>query len=320
MSWSSAAAFYNQLGVMLRAGLTMPQAIEHAGRSASGFHAHHAASWSSGCAAGRSFAEQLATDGEEPIARALTLAGEQSGHLPEMVQEIAAINEHRMELRRLIIGRLIYPLLLVNVALLMPGVVQWFVKDGSLIGVFLPLILFWGLVTAAAIALYITRHSGLGARLALLPLVRTITDPLVAANTCLVLRSTTAAGMLHHRGLELAADGCGNRAMAARLRHAATELMSGRIPTFTAACATCDLPRTMLQLIEAGEVSGSLEVNLGRAAALARESFRERTMWAARIFTGLIYGIAIVLAVIAIMSVASSYAGQISAAANAMDE
>jgi type II secretory pathway component PulF len=309
MSWSSAAAFYNQLGVMLRAGLTIPQAIEHAGRSASGFHAQHAAAWSSGCAAGRSFAEQLAADGEEPIARALTMAGEQSGHLPEMVQQIAAFNEHRMELRRMIIGRLIYPLLLINVALLMPGVVKWFVKDRSMIGVFLPLILFWGFVVAAAVALYITRHSGLGARLALLPLVRTITGPLVAANTCLVLHATTTAGMLHHRGLELAADGCGNRAMAARLRHAATELMTGRIPTFTAACATCDLPRTMLQLIEAGEVSGSLEVNLGRAAALARESFKERTMWAARIFTGLIYTIAIVLAA---YTAVSMYGGMMS--------
>lgn len=309
MSWSSAAAFYNQLGVMLRAGLTIPQAIEHAGRSASGFHAQHAAAWSSGCAAGRSFAEQLAADGEEPIARALTMAGEQSGHLPEMVKEIASFNEHRMELRRMIIGRLIYPMLLINVALLMPGVVKWFVKDGSLIGVFLPLLLFWGFVVAAAISLYITRHSGLGARLALLPLVRTITGPLVAANTCLVLHATTTAGMLHHRGLELAADGCGNRAMAARLRHAANELMTGRIPTFTAACATCDLPRTMLQLIEAGEVSGSLEANLGRAAALARESFRERTMWAARIFTGLIYAIALVLAA---YTVVSMYAGMMS--------
>ena len=302
MSWASAAGFYHQLGVMLRAGLPIPQALEHAGRASSGFHAQHAPGWSAGCAAGNSFAEQLAAAGEEPITCALILAGEQSGRLPEMAQEIATINEHRLTLRRMVISQLLYPLLLINLALMMPGVIGWF-HDGSAWAIVLPPMLFWAVLGAAVTALYATREAGFGARLALLPLVRSLTGPLVAANTCLVLHATTTAGMLHHRGLELAADACGNRAMAARLRHAATEVMTGRIPTFTAACASCELPRTVLQLIEAGEVSGSLEANLGRAAAFSREAFRERTTWATRIFTGTIYAIAMLVAAATVMSI-----------------
>jgi general secretion pathway protein F len=316
MSWSSAAAFYHQLGIMLKAGLTIPQAIENAGRAATGFHARHAPAWAAACAGGRALAEPLAASGEEPVARALVLAGEQSGHLPEMVQEIAQINEHRMALRQLVIARLIYPLLLINVALVMPGFVSWF-TTGSIMRLVLAPLLFWGLVGGLAITVSVLRGSGVGARLALLPLVRTLTDPLIAANTCLVLRAAATAGMLHHRGMELAADGCGNSAMGARLHAAADGLMRGRLPNFTAACRECGLPRTVLQLIEAGEVSGALEENLGRAAALARESFRERTMWAARIFTGMVYAMALMLAA---YTVVTMYAGAVSAPMKMLEE
>lgn len=309
MSWSSAAGFYHQLGVMLRAGLTISQAVEAAGRAGGGHHAERSKAWSAGCTAGRSLAEQLAEDGEEPLAHALVLAGERSGHLPELVEEIAQFNEHRMALRRLLIGRLVYPVVLIHVALAVPGVPSaW--RDGSLWPILVGPLSLWGIAAVCWVLLLLSHRSGLGARLALLPGIRFLVAPLIAANTCLVLHATCKAGMLFHEGLEMAAGSCGNRAMAIRLQHAAREMINGRINSLAEALSACRMPPTVLQLVEAGEISGALESNLQRAGNYSREQFRERTTWATRIVSGTVYAIAMLLAAWTVLSMYSGMLGE----------
>jgi len=304
--------------MLLRSGLTISQAITHAGGATSGRHAALAPGWSSGCAGGEGLAPQLARAGEEPLAVALVAAGEASGRLPELCQELSELYDHRRALRSLFIGRLVYPLFLVHMTMLAGGVVGW-VRTGSALGLLLAPLLFWSAIAVAALVLVAARRSGLAARWALLPGARSLTLPLVTGNTCLVLRAGLSAGMLYHQALDLAANACGNRVVAADLRRVAGDLAGGRTPDLLTALTGLRFPRPVLQLVQTGEQSGTLEDALGRAATLQREAFRERTLWATRIAAGTCYAAAMGFAVWTIMGMAMGYIDQITSISAELD-
>lgn len=303
MSWSSAASFYRQLASLLRAGLPSAQALHHLTSSVGGWHGARTADWSRGCASGRALGEQLAASGEEPVAAALVRAGERCGRLPELCDEIAALNEHRIALRSLLVGRLIYPTLLANMAALVWGAVG-LVSGGGVASALAPIAGLWLAVALLATALWLARRSGLAARLALAWPARIVALPLIAANTCLVLRAGAAAGMLHHDALETASDACGNRVMRTRLRAEAQRLLTGSGENLATALAACGMPLLVVEQVRSGEIAGALEEHLARAARVMRESFRERSLWAARVAAGICYAIAAAAAVAVILGVA----------------
>jgi type II secretory pathway component PulF len=143
--------------------------------------------------------------------------------------------------------------------------------------------------------------------------------PMIVANTSQVLRAGLAAGMLVPDALELAAGGTGNRAMAERLRAAATDVRNGRLPDLAAALGACGFPSTELGLIANAEFAGKLEEVLRQVSVIAEESFRSRAMWTAKVFTGVVYTIALLVAAAAILSGAGAYIGQINEAAKDLD-
>lgn len=316
MSLSSTASFYHQLATLLRAGFTLAQALEHCAQTASGWHADQARRWSKGCGTGSSLHEQLTADHESPIAVALIRAGEHSGRLPELCDRIAVIAEHLNRLRSLMIGRLIYPLLLANVALAMPGVPKA-VLEGTIASVLIGPAILWTVIAITAVTAVVSTRSGLAARLSLLRGPRFLTLPWVASNTCQVLEAGVAAGMLFHDALELAAPACGNRVMAERLRRAADDLRQGRGSHLAGALRQVGFPTTVVQLVDGGEISGKLEDSLQRAAAFERENFESRSLWAARVVAGICYMAAILGAAYAVFSM---YAGYIQQAMEIADD
>lgn len=304
--------------MLLRSGLPMSQALEHAATASGGRHARLARAWSTGCAGGERLTPQMERDGEEPLAVAVVSAGEASGRLPELCQDLSTLYDHRRALRSLFVGRLVYPTVLVHVAMLCGGMVRWF-QTGDATALLLPPVLLWAALAMGALAFSVAHRRGLAARWALLPGARALSAPLIAGNTCLVLRAGLLAGMLYHQALELAAGACGNRVVADDLRRAAGDLASGRTPDLRTALAGVGFPRPVLQLVQTGETAGTLDDTLGRAATLQREAFRERTLWAARIAAGACYAAALAFAAWTVLDLGIAYARQIEAVDRELD-
>ncbi len=288
MNWARTATFHEQLAVTLNAGLTITQAVQLAGDTAGGELRAHGRQWSAGCAAGRGLAEQLAAAQQPGFDVALIKAGETSGRLTEMCRDLAAHYRHRIELRTLVISKLVYPVILIHVTLLALGIVLTFQSGWSpwiILG--LP-VLLWICVGGAWFGLRLLGAST-RATIALSGPFALLTLPLVAANTCTVLRAALSAGLLMPDALELTAGACGNQVMGQRLADAGRALRHNRLDSLTAALRTVDLPDIVVSHVGSGEKSGKLDETLGQAATLMRESFRLRAEWTARIVCGTIY-------------------------------
>ncbi|MBA3708809.1 MAG: type II secretion system F family protein [Planctomycetes bacterium] len=319
MSWKSAARFYHQLALVHRTGIAIAPAVEMAGIASSDRHRALAPAWSRGCATGGQLADQLEASEEPALSVALIRAGETSGKLPEMAQTIAEHYEHAIALRSLVIARLIYPVILVNFALMVPAIPPVFLGTAPAWMVLVGPGALWGVVAVMVVVGIATKRSGLAARFALRRGLRFFTIPLILANTCTVLRASLGAGMLVPDALELAAGSCGNRAVAARLTAAAADVRNDRLPDLTSALETCPFPYDLMQLIRNGETAGKVEETLRQVAVVSEESFRSRTMWAAKILAGIAYGLAILVAVIVIFSMMSGYVNMISSTARELD-
>ena len=193
-------------------------------------------------------------------------------------------------LRGLAVGKLIYPIFLLHMALIVPAIPKVF-GEGSLWWLLAGPGMVWLIAGGLVIAAKVWHESGVLARLALLPGPSFLTMPFLTCNTCLVLAAAMAAGMKVRDALELAADACGNRIFAARLHAAAADVERGILPNLTTAVRRAGLPERICDLIASGEQSGSLETVLDQAAVAARESFQSRMTWATKIFTSLVYGL-----------------------------
>ncbi len=69
-----------------------------------------------------------------------------------------------------------------------------------------------------------------------------------------------------------------------------------------------------------GEFSGKLDETLQQCTILQLESFRLRTQWAARVGTGMIYGLSVLTAVVVILHLWAAYFGVIAGAAQGVVE
>ncbi len=318
MSWSSAAIFYDQLRSLVAMGMPLPQALGLAGNTSHGRHRALAATWAAGCSSGRTLAELLAADAEPALAVALVRAGEASGRLPELCRELAGYYEHALAMRRLVIGRLVYPAFLVHVALVAAAIPGIAFSGASPLSLLAGPAVLWAALAVALAAFHLigprTR-----ARLMLAPGLDGLVGPLVAANTCLVVRAGLAAGMLIPASLELAAPACGNRIYAERLQAAAGAVNDGRLANLTAALGAAGLPGLVVQMIGTAEIAGKLEEALQRCATFQQEAFRTRVEWTARVLSGTIYALAMAAAAFTVVSLYGSYLGQVKTLAEGVD-
>jgi type II secretory pathway component PulF len=297
--------FYQQLAVALHAGLPPPAAVRVAGAPAR--MGATAESIAAACAAGRPLAEALGAHGEPALAVALVDAGERCGRSAEQCRRLGEIYLHRAALTRRLLARLPYPCLLLLASTtvpLLPGVVQgargaWQLLVGP--GVLLAI--------AAAVWFLWPRIAALRDRWAWLPGARQFAQPWLAATAGRVIGAGLAAGLKPSEAVDLAASTV-DSASAVRLRESARALRDGAT-TLPAALATARFPLWAVETITAGSVSGSDAEQLDRIATVAEEQFAWRLDWLVRIVAGTIYGLAMLIAAITIISFYAGYIGTV---------
>lgn len=298
--------FFRQLAVLTRTGMPIANALRLAGDTAGGGYRALGQRLADGCTRGGNLADQLRDAGEATLPVALVRAGEATGRVPDLCARIADHDEQLHALRSTALGKLAYPVFLLHMALVVPAVPGVIAADRSFLWLLVGPLVLWLVVGGLLVVGRVWHHSGVLARLALLPGPRFLAMPFLTSNTCLVLGSAVSAGLKFRDGLELAADACGNRVLGARLRAAALDVDRGVLPDLTSAVRRAGLPDLVTSLISSGEQSGTLDRSLDHAAVAARESFTLRATWATKAFTSAVYAAVVVFIA---WQVVSMYAG-----------
>ena len=297
------ASFCRQLARVLRSGLLIDQALPLAASTAGGRWVGWGAQWSAACRSGSSLAQAMAVSQPSALV-ALVRAGEASGRLPEVLERWADRCEAIDALRRNLLGRLAYPLLVINAALVvqaLPGVMAgrpaWHLLLGPA--------LFWLLVSMLALATWWSWRNGALPRMSLAPGLSWLLLPWWSADLLLVLSAGYAAGMRVGAATDLAAGACGNPVLASRLQGAMQAVADGR-GSIAQGLAGAGLDAHTVALVTAGEQAGSVAESLAQAANWAADCARERSAWAVRILAGLVLAGAAVLTAWTVISI---YAG-----------
>jgi general secretion pathway protein F len=308
--WKATASFYEQLGAMLRSGLEPHHASSMALSHSGGGYARSSKRLLDHVSNGGSLAEGLAMIGERSLIVSLVHAGERSGRLPEICREISTLFETASRLRLQVIGRLLYPLVLLHAAMVLPCVVgavagsmtPWMILAGP--------IALWIFILIAWISFSILNRHGALSRFALLPPAGFVVWPFVVQRTALVLQAGLEAGLLTSDALRMTASGCGNRVVAASLLRSADIVEKTRDLRVHEALHTAGLPDMYVRLISTGEEGGSLEQSLAKVAKVSGEIFSMRLDMTAKFLNGLFYTIAAAAAIIAIISMYMGYLNQ----------
>lgn len=300
-TWQNTALFYQSLHRILGTGIDLGQAIRMAAGRIPGY-AQAAAGWKARLEAGEQFHQCLRESGERSLIIALVQAGEASGHLSELCADIANFYEHCLQMKRLAIGRLIYPVILIHAALVIPAIVPVIASGAPVWTMLIGPAILWSVVAVVVLALRHARLAALRSRLTRkVPVLHGISHDLVTANCALVLGAGLKAGMLYDQALELAANSCGHASYGEDLLRSSANLRQDPDQGLAGALAAAGLHGHAIEMIHQGEVSGSLERSLQQVRTLALESFQQRLQWTLRISCGIIIGAVMLMAAIMII-------------------
>jgi len=320
MRWDSAAAFYDQLGMLVKTGLPLPMAVRMAGNTSSGWHRSQAPAWAAVCEGGAQLHTALSAAGEVPLVTALIRAGELSGNLPEQARGLGAHYRQAVATRNQVVGRLIYPVLLLHVALLVPALPGVVAKGDNPLWLLAGPAALWAAAAVLLIGVVGLRASPLAAQVALWPGLRLLTMPLVTGLVCQVLRGGLSAGLLVSDALELAAGACGNAVVGTRLAAQAPALRAGSGASLSDALAAAELGGDLLPLIRNGEVAGRLDEALGQVATVMSERFASRLAWAAKGLNSAVFALALIGVAVTVISMFQSvYLGPINDLSKELD-
>lgn len=310
--WQQEAILWETLGTILEAGLAPDRALALAAEPAGGATARMARAAAKRVGHGEPLGQALLAAGADPLACAVIRAGEHTGRLPPMLRRLGEACRLRARLRDETISRLIYPSILVHLALFLlplPKVVAGSLPVWAmLLG---PLALWLGL-GGMLLAGWWFRRSGLLGRFVLRRPLAFLCWPALAADLAAILGAAFSSGMLGPEALELAAGACPNRLLAQRLRLAGSGLRANRLPDLSAALAEVGLAGDLLEIIRAGEVSGRLDQACEQVRTIASERFSWRLQWTGKMVTGTCYGLSMLIAALAIFSIAGQALGGVS--------
>jgi general secretion pathway protein F len=311
MSWSRTALFFEQLRVLLHAGIPLSESVDQACAHAGGLYAQHAAHWTQHIMRGQPLSDAMAATATNQLSGmviALVRAGEKSGRLPDMAQEIARYYRHFITLRQGIISRLIYPVLLLHGVLLTGSIILIFMFQWSAWILLCAPLCLW-LSVACLYGVWRALSPRFTAACALRAPFASVTMPLFAAQICMMVKAALSAGMLIPDALALSADACSNLLLRERLHAMARGVRHGQVENLTSAFAQVGLPTLVVDLCRSGEKSGQLDTTLQQANSAMSAAFALRSEWAARIFTGTIYALAMGAVIVVVISFYLGYIG-----------
>lgn len=274
---SQRAELYQQLSQLTAAGVGLPQAIEiqHRSPPARSFRAP-LASVTRRLTEGATFHEALQSTGRwlPAFDAALIQAGEQSGRLPACFTLLAAHYQRNAALLRKTISSLIYPALLLHMAVFI-GPLPELVRSWNLIaylaktvGVLIPL---YGAVTFVIVAMQ-GQHgerwrSLVESILRRVPLLGKARRNLSLARLASALEALITAGVNIIEAWELAATASGSPALRRTVARWKPDLLSGVTPA-EAVRNSSEFPELFANLYSTGEVTGSLDDTLRRLHTL----------------------------------------------------
>lgn len=309
MSWAATAHFYDQLRRFLHAGLTLSEALEQTADSARGAYRVQARVWAAACRDGAALGPQLPET--YPIAKALISAGEQSGRLPELCRSISDYYQRCHAVRNEIISRSLYPVFLFHVATVLPIAVFSYMDALPDWAAFVGPAVFWGLFLCGWLVYRSQRQALWFHRLLLRLPARLVSIPLLSYMLCLVLEACLQAGMKYPDALRQVAVSQPNLVFRERLQQGAAMIEREELHSCSDALARLPLRSSTLDLCRSGERSGAFEDALQRCAAIEQERYQSALRWAAKTINGIIYGIAVCVAVAVIFAAANAYVSKL---------
>ena len=274
-----------------------------------------------------------ADDAFPPLVRAMVAVGDRTGHEAEPLRELSAILEHAVRTRRELLRGLVWPAFQLVIAILVVGFLIWVaggIRDerGAPID-----ILGFGLVGSAGLAAYLSIVAFLaiagfvGARWAVaswqrngivrrllspLPVIGTAARAAEAAAWCRAASLASGAGLDAGSLVRLGASVAPGIPLDAdrveqRLREGATLADTLR--------ESGGFPRTIIEGVMAGELTGNTAEVLDRLARESDEEARRSFHAAAQVAGFLVWGIVAAGIVFVIFRIFSFYVGAIQAAA-----
>ncbi|MGC8833321.1 MAG: type II secretion system F family protein [Armatimonadota bacterium] len=243
-----------------------------------------------------------------PTEVAMFRAGERSGRLSTMLRRAADSCEfqHRLLLR--IRGLLTYPAILLAAWMVIPGV-RLLVLNGFeayFVGALLPNLVALGKLLAVILAtrvllLNVSAFARVYDEVKLaLPVLGGVVRKLTVARFARSLADLYNAGVGPAEAVRLAAEGCGNRALAAVLGRA-VPVLAANSSLSDALAVTGALPSSVLQMAAAGEQSGTVDEALTRAAEyLEAEALgtMEASLPVARVVVWALVAVPLILAIL----------------------
>lgn len=251
--------------------------------------------------------------------RAMITAGEQSGRLDEVLEEVADYLEKEQELRRMLSRETFYPKVLVAAAILIPLVARtfivWFSQGtgaafvaalqtlGGYLVLFLALAALW-----FAYSKYREteqgRHSIDRGKLSV-PLLGPIISQLAWAKICRAIAALYKAGVSTSEALELAGPASGNLALEQALQGAIPHVQKG-VPLSDALTSSGYVPDLPLRMLRTGEQTGDLDVTLEKVAdyfeAQSRTSIHRLALLIVPLAT-------VIMGIVILMMAVSAYTG-----------
>ncbi|CAN5560674.1 type II secretion system F family protein [soil metagenome] len=280
LSFIQKEQFFHELGQLARSGIPLPGSLEMLGRSKR--RAGRAAEQIlRDLKASSSASEAFLGAGFDPSDGAVIEAGETTGRLDQVFEELEVYYQQLAEARSTIIRRSTY-----SVVVLHLGAVLLAIPSAILAGSFttflansLPvLFVFYGAVIGALFGWRMLRgmlasSPAAAMTISRIPVLGGILTNLTAWKFSLVLSLYVRAGGGLLKAFNLAGDSCGNAIIKSACDKAVPRVQNGETLA-SAFCTQPDLPELLERSVEVGERSGRLDEETRRAADL----YKKRTL------------------------------------------
>jgi type II secretory pathway component PulF len=236
---------------------------------------------------------------------AMLKAGEQSGRLPDCFRVLANYYTQRAQLARQVIGFAIYPLVVFHMAVFLFPIPLFtdLILQGRLIPFLLQKILVLGPIYGIAFFIVFAMQSTHGELwratverfTAMVPLLGKARRNLSIARLSLALDALLNAGVNMIESWELAAAASGSPALRRVVTNFKPQMLNGRTPSEMVSSHR-EFPSSFATLYHSGEISGTLDQSLKRAAVFHEEDGSRQMKTFIFGFAGVLYGCVMLLA------------------------
>ena len=297
MSLKQLAAFSQRASTCLLAGIDERTICAREAKTARGFAARrHLATLSQTVNQGGTLSDGLAATGDffPPLFREMVYVGEQSGHLGEVLKQLANHYENQISLRRNFLASITWPAIELFLAILIVGFVIWvmgIINDMNHVQLD-PLRL--GLVGNSGLAKYAAFVGIVGVALALLiramargvlwtrplqrfmlriPKIGSALQTVAMARLAWVMSQTMNTSMELRKSLKLGLQSTRNAWYIDRIGPIDAQIARGA-PIYDAFCEAGGFPEDFLQSLHVGETSGTLVESMAHLSQLYQDQAR----------------------------------------------